>query len=138
MSQIKTLEESYLALVEFLMLSKRVLHEVGSSYDLNGMQVITLIQLSEPRPMHHFTKFFNCDPSNTTSMVDYLESKDLVARTESPQDRRIKIVALRPKGKKVRTALLSGLTEHMAYPLSKLSPNESQEFIRLVEKITQT
>ena len=138
MSQITSLEESYLALVEFLMLSKRHLHEVGSGFELNGMQVVALILLTEPRPMHYFTKFFNCDPSNTTSMVDSLESKGIVTRIESESDRRIKNVTLLPKAKKTRAALLGTLSEHMKLPLSKLSPSEAQDFIKLVQKITQT
>ena len=136
MTQITSPEESYLALVEFLMLAKQGLYEIGGEFELSGMQAVSILLLSEARPMHHFTKFFGCDPSNITGIIDALEAKGLVTRVESPSDRRIKNVTLLPKGTKVRTALLNKLTTSKDYPLSKLTPDEAKTFTSLVQKIT--
>lgn len=136
MTQITSLEESYLSLVEFLMMAKQRLFEIGNDFDMSGMQATTLLMMNEPRPMHYFTKFFNCDPSNITGIIDALEDKGLVSRTESSNDRRIKLVKLLPAGQKIRSAMLVKLTTDESYLLSKLTKPEAETFTKLVQKIT--
>ena len=138
MSQQLSLEQSYLALVEFLMLSKQRLLEIGAKYHLSSMQTITLLLLEEPRPMGNFRHIFNCDASNITGIIDGLEQKQLVKRFEVNSDRRIKMVRLLARGKQVRTTLLRKLTSDDQYVLASLTPNEATNFIHLVKKITDT
>jgi len=45
MSEELTLEKSYLILVEFLMMSKRRVTEIGAKHNLSSMQAITLLSL---------------------------------------------------------------------------------------------
>lgn len=132
-----SLEQSYLALVEFLLLAKQRLLDMGSKYGMTGMQTISLLLLDKPRSMHNFKTVYNCDPSNVTGIVDGLEHKKLAARYESPTDRRIKMVKLLAKGKRVRAELLNTLATDETYLLSNLSHQEATDFIRLVRKITK-
>ena len=136
MPEQATLEQSYLALIEFLMLSKRQVIELGGEYGLSAMQALTLLLLDRPRPMNNFKTIFNCDASNVTGLVDGLEQKKLAARYESPTDRRIKMVELKPKGVDVRTTLLRKMTGPHSYILSKLNSQEVSTFIALTQKIT--
>jgi DNA-binding MarR family transcriptional regulator len=136
MKQSQSLEQSYLTFVEFLMLSKKRLIEIGAKYHLSGMQTITLLLLENPRPMGNFRHIFNCDASNVTGIIDGLEQKQLVTRFDVNSDRRIKMVKLLVRGKKVRAALLSKLTGDGQYILANLSPAEAESFIMLVQKIT--
>jgi hypothetical protein len=76
MSHTTSLEASYLVFIEFLMLSKQRVIELGSECDLTGMQTMMLFLLDRPRPMNHFKKIFNCDASNVTGLVDGLEQKE--------------------------------------------------------------
>lgn len=138
MSQQLSLEQSYLALVEFLMLSKQRLIEIGTKYHLSGMQTITLLLLEEPRPMGTFRHIFNCDASNVTGIIDGLEQKQLVRRFESSTDRRIKMIQLLAHGKRVRATILHQLTSDDQYILANLTPDEAASFIDLVHKITDT
>src|SRR5580698_1398990 len=124
MSEQLSLEQSYLALVEFLMLSKQRLIEIGTKYHLSGMQTITLLLLEEPRPMGTFRHIFNCDASNVTGIIDGLEQKQLVRRFEVNSDRRIKMVKLLARGTRIRTALLHQLTSDDQYLLANLTPAE--------------
>jgi DNA-binding MarR family transcriptional regulator len=135
MATTTSLEESYLVLIEFLMLSKRRIIELGAESGLTGMQAMMLFCLSKPRPMNSFSKMFNCDASNVTGLVDGLEQKKLASRYESTKDRRIKMVKLEPKGEQVRSALLSRMTDQDSPILSKLTPKEFQVFITLLQKI---
>lgn len=138
MAQQLSLEQSYLALVEFLMLSKQRLVEIGTKYHLSGMQTITLLLLEEPRPMGNFRHIFNCDASNVTGIIDGLEQKQLVRRFEVNSDRRIKMVKLLARGKHIRATLLDQLTSDDQYVLANLTPSEAVSFIDLVQKITDT
>lgn len=136
MSHETSLEQSYLVLLRFLMLSKRRLIELGAECDLTSMQVMMLFMLDQPRPMNNFKKIFNCDASNITGLVDGLEQKQLASRYEDPKDRRLKMVRLETKGKRVRTALLRNLTSTGSPLLSKLTPTELATFVKLLKKIT--
>lgn len=133
-----SLEQSYLALVEFLMLSKQRLIEIGAKYHLSSMQTITLLLLEEPRPMGTLRHVFNCDASNVTGIIDGLEQKQLVKRYEINSDRRIKMVKLLARGKRLRSTLLTHLTSNDQYILASLSSSEAASFIDLVQKITDT
>jgi DNA-binding MarR family transcriptional regulator len=136
MTTQNSLEESYLVLVRFLMLSKRRVFELGDEYGLTGMQAMMLFLLDKPRPMHSFKQVFNCDASNITGLVDGLEQKKLASRYESKEDRRIKMVKLDAKGKRVRAALVRQSTAANSPLLSKLNPGELKAFIQLLRKIT--
>jgi DNA-binding MarR family transcriptional regulator len=131
-----TLEQSYLVLFHFLMLSKRRVFELGAKHDLTGMQTMMLVQLDHSRPMNGFKKIFNCDASNVTGLVDGLEQKSLAARYENADDRRIKMVKLTAKGKRLRATLLRQFTTHNGPILSRLTPDERQHFTQLLLKIT--
>jgi DNA-binding MarR family transcriptional regulator len=85
--------------------------------------------------MSDFMKIFNCDASNVTGLVDGLEQKNLASRYEIQQDRRLKMVKLEAKGRRVRTALIKGLT-HGSPLLARLNPDELTIFVELLRKIT--
>ena len=136
MAKQNTLEQSYLALVEFLLLSKRRVFELGSEFSLTGMQAMMLFMLDRPRSMHSFKQTFNCDASNITGLVDGLEQKKLASRYENSDDRRVKMVELLPLGRRTRSALLRQLTSHGSPLLSRLSTNELRTFIELLHKLT--
>ncbi len=131
-----TLEQSYLALIEFLMLSKQRIIEIGTNNHLSSMQTITLLLLKNPRPMGTLRRIFNCDASNITGIVDGLEQKNLATRFDINSDRRVKMIRLLPNGKKLRNILVHELTNDHHYLLGCLSEYETKNFIELIQKIT--
>ncbi len=136
MDTVANLEKSYLALTEFLLLSKRNIAEVGEKYNISPIQAITLVLLNESRPMNNFTKIFHCDASNTTGIIDGLERKQLVSRYESLTDRRVKMIKLQPQGAKIRQAIITRLTGDDSFIIKRLSSEEVVTFINLLQKIT--
>jgi DNA-binding MarR family transcriptional regulator len=130
------LESSYLALVEFLMLTKHQIVAVGADHELTGIQAMTIFFLDHPRPMRELTAIFNCDPSNITGIIDGLVEKKLAERCENLSDRRVKMVQLLPKGTAFRTALLNHLVGPGSLILGKLDANEVAQFVSLISKIT--
>lgn len=136
MERINNLEKSYLALFEFLLMSKSKLAHMAEEYKLSIVQAITLVLLSETKPMHSFTKIFHCDASNTTGIIDGLVKKGLVDRSESPNDRRVKMVHINPEGEKLRKIIIGRLTGQDSFIVQKLSDKELTDFINLLQKIT--
>jgi DNA-binding MarR family transcriptional regulator len=61
--------------------------------------------LDEPRTMSEIAAVLHCDNSNVTGIVDGLEEKGLAARRPSPADRRVKLIALTPEGRRLRGRL---------------------------------
>jgi DNA-binding MarR family transcriptional regulator len=53
-----------------------------------------------------------CDNSNVTGIIDRLEERGLVERRNAPHDRRVKLVALTPEGKRLK----QGVEARMAEP----------------------
>lgn len=131
-----SLEHSYYVLIQFLMLSKHRLVELGAEHGLTGIQAITLFLLDEPRPMYSFKKIYNCDASNVTGIIDGLEEKGLVTRFEPPEDRRIKVVQTTDQGRQLRSDLICTITTNENPLLARLSPIELQTLVGLLEKIT--
>lgn len=131
-----SLEHSYYVLIQFLMLSKHRLIELGAEHGLTAIQAITLFLLDEPRPMYSFKKIYNCDASNVTGIIDGLEEKGLVTRYEPPEDRRIKVVQATEQGNKLRSDLICSITTNDNPLLSRLSPAELKTFVQLLEKVT--
>ncbi|MDX6603401.1 MAG: hypothetical protein QOF13_2603 [Solirubrobacterales bacterium] len=65
--------------------------------------------LEQPRTMSEIATVLRCDNSNVTGIVDGLEARHLAERTASPNDRRVKLIALTPEGRRVRTRLIKAV-----------------------------
>jgi DNA-binding MarR family transcriptional regulator len=61
--------------------------------------------LDQPRTMSEIAAVLHCDNSNVTGIVDGLEERGLARRRPSPADRRVKLIALTPEGRKLRARL---------------------------------
>ena len=136
MSDKMPLEESYMCLFKFMALSKHRVIALGAEHGLTGMQTMMIVLLESPRPMNAFSKMFNCDASNITGLVDGLEEKELASRYEDPNDRRIKIVQLEPRGKKLRKHMFKHLGTQDNPIFSKLDEDELETFVHLLQKLT--
>ncbi len=135
MTQQSDIEKYYLTLIEFLLLSKKSLIEIGARSSLSSMQVLTLMLLSHPRPMNSFKIIFNCDASNITGIIDSLEHKGLVSRFNDNHDRRIKLIKLESKGANLRNRFIKQLTDKHSYIIGKLTPAEVKTFTTLLKKV---
>ena len=52
--------------------------------------------------MGRLAETLSCDASNVTGLVDRLESRGLVRRAPSAEDRRVKVLQLTPTGARLR------------------------------------
>jgi DNA-binding MarR family transcriptional regulator len=102
-----------------------------------GLRALLAIDPEEPRPMRQLALAMNCDASYVTAMVDDLERARYAERRPTPGDRRIKTVALTPKG---RIALQTVRHTLLAPPeqLARLPAPERDSLARLLRRALET
>jgi DNA-binding MarR family transcriptional regulator len=81
--------------------------------------------LEQPRTMGELAGLLHCDNSNVTGIVDSLEERGLAKRTASSSDRRVKLVAITPQGRRVRARLVKAVEKPPAW-LAELSPADQR------------
>jgi DNA-binding MarR family transcriptional regulator len=126
------------SLLEFLMTAKQGLMNVAKEYDLTPIQATTIVLIDEahPKPMNAFQKIYSCDASNITGIIDGLEEKELVIRSEDPDDRRVKIILLTQKGKQLQSILVESFIQIDDAILGNLSEEELSTFRSIMIKLS--
>jgi MarR family transcriptional regulator, organic hydroperoxide resistance regulator len=105
----------------------------ATELELHPAQAGALLQLTEPRPMHELAAELGCDSSNVTGLVDRLEARGLVARQESPTDRRVRQIVLTAAGRKMHQRLLSRVGQPIL-DLAQLQAEEQEQLLELLRK----
>ena len=105
----------------------------AAELDLHPAQAGALLQLEQALPMHQLAGELGCDSSNVTGLVDRLAARGLVARRESPEDRRVRHVVLTAAGRRMRERLLSQVGQPIV-DLSRLSDAEQRRLLELLQK----
>lgn len=94
-----------------------------------------LAEAGEQLPLGQLAERLSCVKSNITQLVDRLEADGLVARQQSPGDRRTRLAVMTPAGKK---AWRSGSAiQHSGERelFGKLSSTEARQLAALMEKV---
>lgn len=123
-------------LVKFFFAQRGYLPSCGAALDLSPVQchVLHLIEPGRPLPMSRLADTLSCDASNVTGLVDRLESRGLVRRVPSPDDRRVKVIQLTPAGTRLRGQLLKQLAG-ASHPLAKLTAAQQRTLAALLEDL---
>src|SRR6267142_1475526 len=92
--------EAWQLLVKFFFTQRADLPALASEFELSPAQchVLHLMEPDEPMPMGRLAEALACDASNVTGLVDRLESRGLVRREPSAEDRRVKVLVLTRAG----------------------------------------
>ena len=103
---------------------------VAAEFDLAPMQMLALKNLDpdEALPTSSLAELLHCDASNVTGIVDRLEARGLIERRPSPEDRRMKMIAVTEEGQKVRERIAARMNEPPP-PIASLS-DEDQRTLR--------
>lgn len=107
--------------------------------DLTDAQVVALWQLSTddgPITARQLSERLHCDPSTATSMVDRLERNGLVQRIPHPTDRRVKTLALTPRGCELRDRVAAVTVEQS--PFARLDHDSQIRLHALLAEAAQT
>src|SRR5437762_6665835 len=114
-------------LTKFFFAQRGHLPSSAAEFDLSPIQchVLHLIEPGRPLPMRRLAATLSCDASNVTGLIDRLESRGLVRRESSAEDRRVKVLQLTATGSRVRAQLLKRVAGR-ALPLSRLSADQQR------------
>ena len=125
-------------LVRFFFAQREHLLPSGTALDLSPVQchALHLIEPGRPLPMRRLAEALSCDASNVTGLVDRLESRGLVERQPSAEDRRVKVLQLTPTGSRVRAQLLRCMTK-ASHPLARLSKDQQRTLVRILEVLVE-
>jgi DNA-binding MarR family transcriptional regulator len=109
---------------------------VASELDLSPVQchVLFLMEPDQPIPMRRLAETLACDASNVTGLVDRLESRGLIVRRASDEDRRVKALVLTPTGVRLRARLHERLAAPPD-PSKRLSDADRQALIAILERL---
>jgi DNA-binding MarR family transcriptional regulator len=128
----------YWNLMQLMFQSKHRLYEIAEKYDLTMMQSSSLMMLSEddPKAMRALSNNFMCDASTVTGLVDRLEARKLISRSNHPTDRRVKLIALTSQGAAIKAAILAETLKVEDERLHQiLTPAEQKTFEKLVKTL---
>ena len=85
-------------------------------------------------PMGRLAEALACDASNVTGLIDRLESRGLVRRRPSADDRRVKSLELTPAGVRLRSTVLERITKPPD-SLARLSADEQRELVKILKRL---
>ena len=121
-------------LMKFFFAQREHLPSLGEAFELSPVQchVLHLIEPQRPLPMGRLADTLGCDASNVTGLVDRLETRGLVQRLSSADDRRVRVIQLTPTGSRLRAQLLRRMTGGSC-PLSRLSSGQLRSLLTILE-----
>ncbi len=106
-------------------------HQVGPG---GGILLLTLAEI-EPAPIQDLVRRMSRDKSQMTRAIKSLEGKGLIERRDLPEDARVCLLALTPKGKETVGMLQQAVAGVLADILSPLSSGEQEALKDLLRRI---
>jgi MarR family transcriptional regulator, 2-MHQ and catechol-resistance regulon repressor len=102
---------------------------------LSDFAVLEVLLHKGPLPVNTIGPIVNLTPGSISIAVDRLVEKGLVSRIESTEDRRVRIVALTPRGKDLIVKAFRTHSGQMTRVFSELSPEELGDLEGTLKKI---
>ena len=102
---------------------------------LSDFAVLEALLHKGPLPVNVIGPKVNLTPGSISVAVDRLVSKGLVSRAECSQDRRVRIVALTPRGKSVITPIFRAHVETMEKVFAGLSRHELRQLEEQLKRV---
>jgi MarR family 2-MHQ and catechol resistance regulon transcriptional repressor len=102
---------------------------------LSDFAVLEALLHKGPLPVNVIGPKVNLTPGSISVAVDRLVAKGLVSRAESSRDRRVRIVALTPRGKSVITPIVRAHAATMEKVFSVLSRDELRQLEQHLKRI---
>ena len=130
--------EAWELLLRFFFSQRADLPALAAEFELSPAQchVLHLIEPGRTMAMGQLAETLACDASNVTGLVDRLESRGLVRRQPSPDDRRLKVLKLTPSGARLRAVVLQRMTVPPE-PLTRLSEEEQRTLVKILRHLLE-
>src|SRR6202045_1710079 len=102
---------------------------------LSDFGVLELLLNKGPLPVNTIGPIVDLTPGSISTAVDRLFEKGLVSRAESTEDRRVRIVALTPRGKDLIVSAFRKHAGQIRRVFSELSPEERRGLEMALKKV---
>jgi MarR family transcriptional regulator, 2-MHQ and catechol-resistance regulon repressor len=102
---------------------------------LSDFGVLEVLLQKGPLPVNTIGPIIDLTPGSISVAIDRLVAKGLVSRVESAEDRRVRIVALTPRGKDVIVPAFRKHAGQMRRVFSELSPEELRGLKAALKKV---
>ncbi len=128
--------DAWQLMVQFYFTQREHLPPVAAELDLSPAQCHVLHRIEPGRPitMGQLAETLACHASNVTGLINRLESRGLVRRRPSDEDRRVKVLYLTPTGARLRTLMLARMTTPPVV-ISRLSAAEQRSLVRILSRL---
>jgi DNA-binding MarR family transcriptional regulator len=128
--------DAWQLLIQFTFSQRAQVSPLAAELELSPAQchVLRLLEPDKPLPMRQLAEGLCCDASNVTGLVDRLESRGLVRRHASEEDRRVKVIELTAKGARLRAEFLERVRTPPA-GLDRLTEREQQVLARILQRM---
>ena len=107
----------------------------GTGLGDSDFRVLEVLLHKGPLPVNTIGPMVDLTPGSISIAVDRLVAKALVSRVESTEDRRVRMVALTPRGKDLIVPAFRKHAAQMRRVFSELSPEEIQGLEVVLKKI---
>jgi DNA-binding MarR family transcriptional regulator len=132
-SHQKTLEEALMAF-RHQMTSALVGEAKKQGFSLSHFEVIKYIAAEGNPSMKDIAKQLHITPPSTSTLIDALVAKQLVLRSQAPEDRRTIRVMLAPTTHKLLSSIYKKKSSIFNTMLSKLGAEDKKELARILIK----
>ena len=102
---------------------------------LSDFGVLEILLHKGPLPVNTIGPIVDLTPGSISTAVDRLFAKGLVSRVESAEDRRVRIVALTPRGKALIDSAFRKHSGQMRKAFAELSPEELRSLEAALKKV---
>jgi MarR family transcriptional regulator, organic hydroperoxide resistance regulator len=87
------------------------LHQAATAAGISPVSAWALVQLDPGHPISQkeLSARLHCNPSTVVDPTDRLEEAGLIARKANPDDRRVNVLVITPRGRRTRQKLLDRL-----------------------------
>jgi DNA-binding MarR family transcriptional regulator len=109
------------------------------SHDLKMWAYIVLLELREEptRTQAALAQAIGADKTRIIGVLDELAERGLIRRTPDPQDRRARLLAITPAGKRLRDAVQRDIQDHEERLLARLAPADRRGFLRGLQYLAE-
>lgn len=131
-------------IISLIFTASRNMRQESQENDLETLERLSIVQLEtlkfigeRKNPlMKEVADYLSIAPPSLTPLIDGLEKKDLLKRSSSDSDRRAILISLTKKGKEILGKAMKRKMKKMHDVFKKLTREEQQSLIRILEKLS--
>jgi len=119
-------------LLQLMFQNKHRIYDIAEKYELTTMQsaALTMLKPDEPQAMRALSDYFMCDASTVTGLVDRMEARQLITRSNHPTDRRVKLLALTDEGLKIKESIMDETLRNEDERLKKILTDDERKVLQ--------